>query len=212
MRLKLLFADVKTQDSVPETQPTEQLASRTGRLSCQPLMREAFFAARREHLSNFFTEQGPAAAGDRSSSARAAVSTGDDTADFPISPTGGRPPTSAPTVDRAAVVALLQAEHTARGNDTARSAPRYYGGTKYLQSDFDSSGREGGSGEPPTTAATPTDDGRVAAAASLFASGGACPGALQLDTVGLLAGHAPPAATLGPRRTQPKHVEPAAGG
>jgi hypothetical protein len=33
------------------------------------------------------------------------------------------------------------------------------GGTKCLQSDFDGSGREGGSGEPPTPAATADDDG-----------------------------------------------------
>ena len=56
------------------------------------------------------------------------------------------------------------------------------------------------------------DGGRVAATAGFLAAGGAGPGGPGLDGVDLVAGNAPPAATLGPRRTQPEHVEPAAGG
>ena len=37
-----------------------------------------------------------------------------------------------------------------------------------MRSDFKGSGREGGSGEPPITAATPTDGERVAAAAGFL--------------------------------------------
>ena len=48
--------------------------------------------------------------------------------------------------------------------DEAGSA-HVLGGTKYMRSDFKGSGREGGSGEPPITAATPTDGERAAAAA-----------------------------------------------
>jgi hypothetical protein len=125
--ISLANADEKISDAALTVLELGAADARTGRLSCPPLAREAFFAARREHLRNFLTEQGPALASDRSSSARAAVSTGDDTADFPIPPAGGRPPTSAPPADRAATVAHLQAQHTARGNDTNRDAPRYYG-------------------------------------------------------------------------------------
>jgi hypothetical protein len=39
----------------------------------------------------------------------------------------------APPVDRAAVVARLQAQHTARGSDTARPPPRYYGTQERLE-------------------------------------------------------------------------------
>jgi hypothetical protein len=38
--------------------------ARTGRLSCPPPTRVAFFAARREHLRNFLHDQGPATTGD----------------------------------------------------------------------------------------------------------------------------------------------------
>ena len=88
------------------------------------------------------------------------------------------------------------------------------GGGKCLRSDFDGSGRAGGSGEPPTTAATQADSGRVAATGGFLAAGETGTGGLGLDAVGLVAGNAPPAAILGPRRpgTQPEHVEPAAGG
>ena len=104
--------------------------ARTGRLSCPPPTREAFFAARREHLRNFLNEQGPATTGDRSlgsSSARAAVSTGNDTAELPTPPSGGAPTSSAPPVDQAAVVARLQAQYTARWSNTEHPPPRYYG-------------------------------------------------------------------------------------
>jgi hypothetical protein len=59
--------------------------------------------------------------------ARAATTSGtsDDTA--APTPTGGAPLPAAPPGDRAAVVAILQAQHTARGDDTDRSPPRYYG-------------------------------------------------------------------------------------
>ena len=82
------------------------------------------------------------------------------------------------------------------------------GGTKCLRSDFDGSGRAGGSGEPPTPAASPADGGRVAAAAGFLAAGEAGTGGLGLDAVGLVAGNAPPAAALGPQRTQPERLEP----
>ena len=77
------------------------------------------------------------------------------------------------------------------------------GGTKCLRSDFDGSGREGGSGEPPTPAATPADGRRVAAAGGFLTAGEAGTDVLGLDAVGIVAGDAPPAATLGPpsRRT-----------
>jgi hypothetical protein len=90
-------------------------------VSCPPPMQVAFFAACCELLRNFLTERGPAGSNSErsvgSSSARAAVSTGNDAAEPPAPPAAG--------VARAVVVAPLQAHHMDRGNDTARSAPRY---------------------------------------------------------------------------------------
>ena len=71
------------------------------------------------------------------------------------------------------------------------------GGTKCLRSDFDGSGRTGGSGEPPTIAATPTVGQRVAAATSFPTAETHDSDHRGLDTVGLIAGHAPPTAPLG---------------
>ncbi len=111
----------------------------TGSLSCPSLTREAFFAARREHLQNFLLKQGPATTGGHgvgSSSARVAVSTGNGAAEPSTPPVGWTPSISAPPVDqaavadRAAVVARLQANHTERGNDTTRPAPLYFGSAK----------------------------------------------------------------------------------
>ena len=74
--------------------------ARTGRLSCPPPTREAFFAARREHHRNFLlNELGPATI---AAWVRAAVSTGNDAAEPPTPPAGGMPPSSAPRVDWAA--------------------------------------------------------------------------------------------------------------
>jgi hypothetical protein len=42
-------------------------------------------------------------------------------------PSGGAAPSSAPSVDRAAVVARLQAQHAARGSDKDKPAPWYFG-------------------------------------------------------------------------------------
>ena len=128
--ISLANADEKISDAALNALELGAADARTGRLSCPPPTREAFFAARREHLRNFLTEQGPATTGDRilgSSSARAAVSTGNGTAELPTPPSGGAPPSSAPPADRAAVVARLQAQHTARGSDTEKPPPRYYG-------------------------------------------------------------------------------------
>ena len=128
--ISLANADEKISDAALNALELGAADARTGRLSCPPPTRETFFAARREHLRNFLNEQGPATTGDRSSgssSARAAVSTGHDTAELPTPPSGGTPISSAPPVDRAAVVARLQAQHTARGNDTEKPPPRYYG-------------------------------------------------------------------------------------
>jgi hypothetical protein len=62
------------------------------------------------------------------SSARAALSTGNDTVEPPILPSEGRQPRHhPPPVDRAAVVACRQAHYTAPGSDTDKSPPRYYG-------------------------------------------------------------------------------------
>ena len=128
--ISLANADEKISDAALNALELGAADARTGRLSCPPPTRETFFAARREHLRNFLNEQGPATTGDRSSgssSARAAVSTGHDTAELPTPPSGGTPISSAPPVDRVAVVARLQAQHTARGNDTEKPPPRYYG-------------------------------------------------------------------------------------
>jgi hypothetical protein len=124
--------------------------ARSGRHSCPPASREAFFTARREHLRNFLNEQGaavgasaaraavaagndpvhgPTGASDHplgSSASRAAGSTGNDTAEPPTR-TRETPPSTVPSADRRAVVARLQAMHTKRGNETDRTAPRYYG-------------------------------------------------------------------------------------
>jgi hypothetical protein len=94
-----------------------------GRISCPPHAQEAFFAASREHLWNFLTGQGPVtAAGDSSvgsTSARAAVSTGNDAAKNPAPPAVG--------VVLAAIVARLQAHRLEPWNETARLGPH---GTK----------------------------------------------------------------------------------
>jgi hypothetical protein len=127
--ISLANADEKISDAALNALELGAADARTGRLSCPPSTREAFFAARREHLRNFLTEQGPAPTGDRSvgsSSARAAVSTGDDAAEPPAPPAAG--------VARAAVVARLQAHHKERGDDTARSAPLYYGTARHPES------------------------------------------------------------------------------
>ncbi len=50
----------------------------------------------------------------------------------------------------------------------------------------------------------------MAAAAGFLATGGACTDGPGLDGVDLIAGNNQPAATLGPGRAQPEHVEPAA--
>jgi hypothetical protein len=128
--ISLANADEKISDAALHALELGDADARTGRLSCPPPTREAFFSARREHLRNFLNEQGPAPAGDRSlgaPAARAAVSTGHDAASPLTPPSGGAAPSSAPSVDRAAVVARLQAQHEARGNDKDRAAPRYFG-------------------------------------------------------------------------------------
>jgi hypothetical protein len=141
--ISLANADEKISDAALNALELGAADARTGRLSCPPPTREAFFAARREHLRNFLHEQGPATTGDRgvgSSSARAAVSTGNGAAEPPTPPVGWTPPISAPPVDRAAVadraavVARLQANHTERGNDTTRPAPLYFGTVKHPDS------------------------------------------------------------------------------
>ena len=128
--ISLANADEKISDAALHALELGAADARTGRHSCPPQTREAFFAARREHLRNFLTEQGPASTGDRplgSSSARAAVSTCNDSAGPPTPPpAGGTPPSSTPLADRVAVVARLQAMHIARGN-AERAPPRYYG-------------------------------------------------------------------------------------
>jgi hypothetical protein len=124
--ISLANADEKISDAALNSLELSAANAPRGRHSCPPETREAFFAARREHLRNFLAEQGPAPTGDRNSgpsSARAAASTGSDAE--PPPPAGGAPPSPPPF--RAAVVARLQEQHTTRGNDLARPAPRYYG-------------------------------------------------------------------------------------
>ena len=77
--ISLANADDRISDATLNALELGAADATTGRLSCPPQTREAFFAARREHLRNFLMEQGPATAGDRSvgsSSARAAVTSG----------------------------------------------------------------------------------------------------------------------------------------
>jgi hypothetical protein len=121
----LANADEKISDAALNALALCATDARTGRLSCPSPTREAFFATRREHLRNFLNEQGPATTGDRS--ARAAVSTGNDATAPSSPPAVGQQPSSAHHVDRAAVVARLQAQHTSRGSETASAAPLYYG-------------------------------------------------------------------------------------
>jgi hypothetical protein len=128
--ISLANADEKISDAALNALELGAADARAGRLSCPPQTREAFFAARREHLRNFLNEQGPATIGDRSvasSSARAAVSTGNDTAEPPAPPSWGAPPSSAYPADRGAVVARLQAQYMPRRNDSDKPPPRYYG-------------------------------------------------------------------------------------
>ncbi len=104
--ISLANADEKISDAALNALELGAAGARTRRLSCRPPTQEAFFAARREHLRNFLTEQGQATTGDQSagsSSARAAVSTGNDAAEPPAPPAVG--------VALAAVVACLQAHH-----------------------------------------------------------------------------------------------------
>lgn len=132
--ISLANADEKISDAALHALELSTADARSGRHSCPPETREAFFTTRREHLRNFLNEQGAAPAGDRplgSSAARAAVSTGHDAAEPPTP--GGPPPSTSttagttPDADRTAVVARLQAQHTARGNDNVRALPQYYG-------------------------------------------------------------------------------------
>ena len=128
--ISLANADEKISDAALNALELGAADARAGRLSCPPQTRQAFFAARREHLRNFLNEQGPATIGDRSvasSSARAAVTTGNDTAEPPAPPSWEAPPSSATPADRGAVVARLQAQHMACWNDTDKPPPRYYG-------------------------------------------------------------------------------------
>jgi hypothetical protein len=93
--ISLANADKKISDAALNELELGAADARTERLSCQPPTRKAFFAARREHLRNFLNEQGPETTGDSSlgsSSARAAVSTGIDTAELPTSLSGGHHP------------------------------------------------------------------------------------------------------------------------
>ncbi len=127
--ISLANADEKISDAALNALEMGAADARAGCLSCPPQTREAFFAAGREHLRNFLNKQGPATIGDRSvasSSVRAAVSTGNDTAEAPAPPSWGAPPSSATPADRGAV-ARLQAQHMARGNDTDKAPPRCYG-------------------------------------------------------------------------------------
>ncbi len=90
--ISLANADEKSPDAALHALVLGDADARTGRLSCPPPTREAFFSARREHLRNFLNEQGPAPAGDRSlgaSAARAVVSTGHDAAGPLTPPSGG---------------------------------------------------------------------------------------------------------------------------
>jgi hypothetical protein len=76
-----LAADEKISGAALNALELGAADARTGRLSCQPPTREAFFAARREHLRNFLNEQGLATTGNLSlaaSSARAAATTPQD--------------------------------------------------------------------------------------------------------------------------------------
>ena len=126
--ISLANADEKISDAALNALELSAADAQRGRLSCPPETRETFFAARREHLRNFLAEQGPATTGAHNpgpSSARAAASTGTDAVEPP--PCGGPPPFPAPLMNRAAVVARLEAQHTTRGNDTDRPPPRYYG-------------------------------------------------------------------------------------
>jgi hypothetical protein len=92
--ISLVNADKKISDAALNVLELGAADRRTGRLSYPHLTREAFFAARCQHLRNFLTEQGPATTGDSSvdsSSSLAAVSTGNDTAELTTPPGGGRP-------------------------------------------------------------------------------------------------------------------------
>jgi len=117
-------------------------APSSGRLSCSPETREAFFLGRVDHLRNFLREQG--AAPSKScppGPARAAVSqsTFDNSFDTPTSPPGGASPprpacpnlTLGDRRDRdhmAAQVHALKAKWTARSNRNPDTPPPCYHG------------------------------------------------------------------------------------
>ena len=97
--ISLANADEKILDVALNVLELGATDARTGPMpvSCPPPMQVAFFAACCELLRNFLTERGPATTGsnsDRSvgsSSARAAVSTGNDAAEPPAPPAAGWP-------------------------------------------------------------------------------------------------------------------------
>jgi hypothetical protein len=57
-RTSLAHADEKMSDAALNASELGAADARARRLSCPPQTREAFFAARREHLRSFFSEQG----------------------------------------------------------------------------------------------------------------------------------------------------------
>ena len=121
--ISLANADERISDATLHELELRVADARSGRHSCPPETREAFFTARREHLRNFLNEQGAAVG---ASAARAAVATGTDH-EHEDAATRGAPSSTLPPADRRAMVAHLQAMHTKRGNETERTMPRYYG-------------------------------------------------------------------------------------
>jgi hypothetical protein len=149
--ISLASADEKISDATLHELELRVADARSGRHSCPPQTREAFFTARSEHLRNFLNEQGAAVG---ASAARAAVAAGNDhehgaavagnsplgTSAFQAAAAAGNapvesptstatreaPPSTPPSADRRAMVARLQAVHTKCRNDTDRAMQRYY--------------------------------------------------------------------------------------
>jgi len=84
--------------------------------------RTQLFEARLTTITAFL-EHDPGETG----AARAATASGIFDDNTESTSTGGAPPSSTRHRDRAAIVAVLQAQHTARGEDTDKPPPRYYG-------------------------------------------------------------------------------------
>ena len=132
--ISLANADATVSDAALNDLELRSTDASAGRNSCPPQTREAFFAVRNDHLRNFLRDQGRATTGGRSvgsTSARAAVSSGDsaDTAPAPrvTCSTPCPAPGRLPAEDTAEVKAL-KATWTTRSL-RGGPAPLYHGPT-----------------------------------------------------------------------------------